>query len=48
MEQKLNSIPPDGAAAQKQYEAEFSKSSQTIRQTHVIRRAFALIVVALV
>ena len=33
MEQKLNSIPPDGAAAQKQYEAEFSKSSQTIRQT---------------
>lgn len=30
MEHMLNSMPPDGAAAQKQYEAELKTSSQTI------------------
>ena len=35
MEQKLNSIPPDGAAAQQQYEAELTTSSQTIAKPNV-------------
>ena len=36
MEQNLNSIPPDGAAAQQRYEAELATSSQTIAKPNVV------------